>query len=796
MTARRSIALSVAVIAAVAGTTFAGRPVQPGPGGFTDVDIAVAPPGAPVHAGESVVRVTPRTARELAAALALSEELWSERTGVGAPLDIQVTADGIAALREMGLDPQVRIDDVQTLLDDEWARLVTSAVQRDQMPAGQRDIAFFQDYQQLGALTNYIENLAVQRPDLASIEVVGTSLEGRDITAIHITGPDAPGNAAADRPIILWTGCQHAREWISPMTVTYMADRLVSLYDTDARVHAILDQAEIIIVPVVNPDGYAYTWQSSSTRLWRKNRRGGYGVDLNRNWGYQWGGVGSSGSTSSETYRGTAPFSEPETAAVRDYAIALGDRLISHIDYHSYSQLVLWPFGYDYVDAPEPDKTFFETLGIDMSDEMIAAGGVFYDPIRSSDLYPAAGDITDWMYGVLGKYSYTIELRDTGNFGFVLPANQILPTAQENYAAALVFAERTTTPLSLRFDDVPTEIEANVATPISIEVNSGVESATTSATLYTSIDGGAFSATPLTASLVGDGSAVFNTTLPAVACGAELAYYVEATSAEGTTIRLPHGGAAEPFIATASERENRVYESFETNTGWTVGGPSDTASTGQWERANPQGTAAQPEDDTTPTGTLCYVTGASAGTSIGSFDIDGGITTLTSPVFDATESGGQDAYLIYERWYSNNLGASPNEDSMLIEVSSNGGSSWTLLEEVSENLGAWTEKSFRIADYVTPTSNFRVRFIARDLGDGSVVEAAIDDVRVEMRGCSGPMPINGADLAAPFGVLNFADVQAFLGAFGSQQSPADLAAPFGTYNFADVQAFLGLFGQG
>jgi len=232
---------------------------------------------------------------------------------------------------------------------------------------------------------------------------------------------------------------------------------------------------------------------------------------------------------------------------------------------------------------------------------------------------------------------------------------------------------------------------------------------------------------------------------------------------------------------------------METGTnGWTAGAPGDTATTGQWQLANPQATAAQPEDDHSDPGTNCWITGASAGTSIGSFDVDNGFTTLTSPTLDASAASadGIDAILTYYRWYSNDQGASPNADTMTVEISNNNGSTWTTLELVSENLNRWERREFNIGDFVTPTATVRVRFIASDLGDGSIVEAGVDDFTLEIRGC----PCAPADLNCD-GTLDFFDVLLFLELFTTQNPAADLNSD-GEFNFFDVLAYLELFANG
>jgi len=152
---------------------------------------------------------------------------------------------------------------------------------------------------------------------------IGTSVEGRDIWAVRISDNPALDE---DEPSVLFVGCHHAREWISVEVPLYLGKYLTDHYATDPEIASMVDNQQIWIVPVLNPDGYEYSRSSSTNRLWRKNRRnngdGTYGVDLNRNYGYMWGLEGSSGDPSSSTYRGPEAFSEPETCALRDLCLA------------------------------------------------------------------------------------------------------------------------------------------------------------------------------------------------------------------------------------------------------------------------------------------------------------------------------------------------------------------------------------------------------------------------------------------------------------------------------------------
>ncbi|HEX6883755.1 MAG TPA: choice-of-anchor B family protein, partial [Planctomycetota bacterium] len=217
------------------------------------------------------------------------------------------------------------------------------------------------------------------------------------------------------------------------------------------------------------------------------------------------------------------------------------------------------------------------------------------------------------------------------------------------------------------------------------------------------------------------GGDLYRATLPAAPCGAQLDYYVSAQSVDDVTWTDPPAAPTQAHLATAAYGELVAFtENFEANTGWQVDLAADltgfsTATTGTWVRSNPVGSAAQPEDDHSAPGTNCFVTANGAvGGGVGDADVDSGATSLRSPVLNA--AGLSDPYISYWRWYSNSAGASPGEDTLTVHISNNGGTSWVLLETVGPTgpdvLGGWIHHIARIADFVTPTSNMRLRFRA------------------------------------------------------------------------------------
>ena len=221
-------------------------------------------------------------------------------------------------------------------------------------------------------------------------------------------------------------------------------------------------------------------------------------------------------------------------------------------------------------------------------------------------------------------------------------------------------------------------------------------------------------------------------------------YYVNATESGGTDKSFPEGGESHPHLPGRGHHTHHRDRVRGGADGFIGGAPGDTATTGQWTLGNPIGTAAQTDDDHTAVGVNCWFTGqGSPGGSVGENDVDGGITTLLSPVFDA--SGLNSVEVSYWRWYSNTAGASPNADIFEVEVSADGGATWVDVETVGPTGagtdGGWIQASFELASIVTPTSSMQLRFIASDLGNGSIVEAAIDDIEIVGLGSSIPDPV-------------------------------------------------------
>ncbi|MFD7666996.1 M14 family metallopeptidase [Streptomyces sp. NPDC059788] len=305
-------------------------------------------------------------------------------------------------------------------------------------------------YHNYAEATAEINALVATYPAILSKQVIGKSYEGRDILALKLSK-----NVAQDEkePEVLFTAHQHAREHLTVEMALYLLNDYTSKYGSDARVTKMLDSREIWVIPDVNPDGGAYDIASGSFRSWRKNRQpntgsANVGTDLNRNWDFKWGCCGgSSGSTGSETYRGPSAASAPEvkvvTGFVRSRIVGGAQQIKTAIDFHTYSELVLWPYGYTNNDtAPgmtQDDRDAFATVGKSMA----ASNG--YTPEQSSDLYITDGSIDDWLWGNQKIFGYTFEMypSSAGAGGFYPRDSVIARETSRNRDAVLQLLENS-----------------------------------------------------------------------------------------------------------------------------------------------------------------------------------------------------------------------------------------------------------------------------------------------------------------------------------------------------------------
>lgn len=632
--------------------------------------------------------------------------------------DLLVTLEQIEQLRELGLQPRILQDDVQGAIE---RQKLSAAVIAGADPFDDFFLAYH-PYEGVGGIVWYMNELVARYPTLASMVNVGTTLEGRTIWGLRITGGAAP-----TKPAVIYFGCEHAREWIASTVPSFLATHLVQHYDTDSAITDLVDNVEFFLIPVFNVDGYIYTW--GSDRFWRKNRRnnggGSFGVDINRNWGEGWGGPGSSGDPNSLIYRGASAFSEPETQALRDFIIA-HPNIRASLDVHSYSQLILWPFGY--TNALPADQFAFDEVGSMMRTLIQDVYGLYYaaGPVHTT-IYPAAGVSVDWTYAQRGIFSFSYECRDTGFYGFTLPAAQIIPNNEELLPANLYLtnSDWVRSPLRIEFpgglpDTLTTGEDAIIAARI---VNQTGTLAAGSPTLHYRYDSaGTFIQEPLTAL----GGESYQATLPATNCFSTPEYYVTAATTLGQTIEKPRQSPTPDYYTPNLVSEEDVFfsEPLDTDPGWTRGG--------LWAYGVPLGGGGSQKGHPDPTSghTGSFVFGVNL---FGDYTHNMPETHLTTPPINA--AGRHGIHLSFWRWLGVEV---PAWDHAYVRVSTDGANwttAWENQAEVADS--SWVYQDFDISAIADDQSTVYVRW-TMGTTDGNVALCGwnLDDVTLYAASCA------------------------------------------------------------
>lgn len=305
----------------------------------------------------------------------------------------------------------------------------------------------FHTYAELAAETAAV---AAAHPSIAQRFSIGRSYEGRELWAMKISdhvGIDEP------EPEVLYDGGTHSDEHMGVEMTLAIMHWLVDGYGTDGRITQIVNEREIWIVFNVNPDGSEYDISGGKFHHWRKNRQptpgsSKIGTDLNRNFGYRWGGGGkTSTNPAAITYRGPSAFSAPETRAMRDFfasrVIDGRQQIRTHITFHEYARLVMWPYGYTYTDIPGDMTADDHAALVTIGKAMAKSNG--YRAEQASDLYVTSGTTRDYAYGTYRIFSYTFELSAVD-----YPKDSLIASETgRNKDAVLYLAERARCPLSV-----------------------------------------------------------------------------------------------------------------------------------------------------------------------------------------------------------------------------------------------------------------------------------------------------------------------------------------------------------
>ena len=378
----------------------------------------------------SRVRIFARTPDDMQTLQQRGIDIEHYQGKVGEYIEVEISQNDVQQLRASGIPYSVTIAN----MDEYYARRPTATSAELEVSKAilrQNGITSF-TYGSMGGFHTYaqvvqkLDSMKMQYPNLITAkESIGVSWEGRTLWAVEIS--DNPGVTEPGEAVVYFDGLHHAREPEGMECLMYYMSWLLDNYGTDPEATYLVNNRRIVFVPITNPDGYVYNQSTnpSGGGSWRKNRRnngGSYGVDLNRNYGYQWGydNSGSSPTASSDTYRGPSAFSEPETRAVRDFASTLHPSI--GFSMHSYEGRYLNPWGY--TDTPAGYEYYAE-----FASDFSRQNGYLYGTVMQMLAYTSNGTTRDYFHHDLNCLMWTPEV---GGSGFWPAQSEIIPVAQEN----------------------------------------------------------------------------------------------------------------------------------------------------------------------------------------------------------------------------------------------------------------------------------------------------------------------------------------------------------------------------
>ncbi|KAM3932220.1 carboxypeptidase B-like [Leptodactylus fuscus] len=321
----------------------------------------------------------------------------------------------------------------EILLHDLQAEIVA---QRDNSKLQKSKNHKYIKYNDWDTIADWIFNMEAKHPDLLSRIDIGNTYEGRPMHVLRV------GQSSTEGPAIFMDCGIHAREWIAPAFCQWFVRELVSGYTKDEDVKKLLTNLNFYILPVLNIDGYIYTW--TTDRMWRKNRSPApdgdcFGTDLNRNFNISWCEIGAADDPCTEIYCGKAAGSEEETKNVANFILSHLKSIKAYISIHAYSQMLLYPYSYTYDLAPDAQELDEISKGAITELSSLYKTKYVYGP-SASTIYATSGSSDDWAYTQGIRYSFTFELRDRGKRGFLLPESQIRATCKETTLAVKYIA--------------------------------------------------------------------------------------------------------------------------------------------------------------------------------------------------------------------------------------------------------------------------------------------------------------------------------------------------------------------
>lgn len=720
---------------------------------------------------EVVVRIPHATRTILEHLDQLDADFWTHTPRVGHPLEVALTRPQSENLRGEGVELEVLIEDLAVYEDQLRAR--------DAAARAGDEVDWYGIYRTPDEFAERLVKIKAINPAVVQSSQIGRSNEGRPIEAYRVTGV----GAGEDKPAVVLLGGTHAREWVAHMSSMYTLENLVGGYGHDADITRVLDSLEFIFIPLLNPDGVA--WSHSDSPFWRKNRRGNggtvWGVDNNRNYSVAWGqGVGSH--RGSETYPGEFEFSEPENRAIRDFLIPMKDRIAAVVDVHAHGGVLFAPYSYE-GRLPAHRAAIITQASESIAKAMSEAPGLDRT-IRWSTPGRYGGTSKDWAFDELEALSWTFELGES----FMPPLDRIKPWSRALLAGVIELGTFVDKPLILAVDAPGGAILSNhglgESYPVTIEAIDGYGVVDPDAILiYQRMHRGSdLVVSP--AVLVDHGT--YRAHLVGTECDQWVTgFYAEAKTIDGFVARFPEDGT---FIPVEVGFEAIGENPCQSTRYWSSAAAGDTATTGRWTQRDPEATTIQPEDDSTRDwGRECWFTDSTAPRDPRDGMVNG-TATLTYNGWTADFRGRfHSAEIEFLYWAAIRDGGLPV--AMVVETSTDGGASWSHLATFhADHQAAW--KSFR--SELSPGSfdgRILVRFRAGVGEDDVLGEFGVDDVRTVIQRCN----FHPADFNRD-GVVDLFDLLAFQTAFDAADPRADLDRD-GEFTIFDFLEFLRLFEQ-
>ncbi|XP_060520819.1 uncharacterized protein LOC132698642 [Cylas formicarius] len=397
-----------------------------------------------------VYKLTPKDESALKALRELEQQssdltafqFWSSAVKVGTPAELMIPPHMEDVIDNMfdsaNVDSELVVSDVQALIDNE-------------NPISEEDDGFFEwrRYHTLDEINTWLLELASNNSEILTVLRPGKTHEGRDIIGLKLDF-----DSSVPKDAVFMESNIHAREWITSAVNTYILNEFVNNFENET-IRALSHKYVWYFFPVMNPDGFEYS--HTNDRMWRKTRTRQnifcWGVDPNRNWDYLWMTGGASQNPCSQTYAGSRPFSEPSVEVMSKFIESIADTLVAYLDFHSFSQMLLLPYGH--TTEPLDNYQKMKEIGEKAMEALSARYGTEYVVGNIAEtIYVATGSSMDWVKGTFNTtIAYTYELRDKGSAGFILPADQIIPSGEETLDSIITIFEeyekRKTTPSNL-----------------------------------------------------------------------------------------------------------------------------------------------------------------------------------------------------------------------------------------------------------------------------------------------------------------------------------------------------------